>query len=119
MNKLLPLLLFLYFVFACAAKQRGPELLDAGVRFTVSAPTAVSVSIIGSFNRWDPRRNMLSGPDEGGIWSIVLCLLPGRYEYLFVINGNERRLDPFAVEVDDGMGGKNSVVFVTQERSKP
>jgi 1,4-alpha-glucan branching enzyme len=48
-----------------------------------------------------------------GIWSIVKPLSPGRYEYKFVVDRNSWLIDPNALEtVDDGYGGKNSVLIV-------
>lgn len=97
---------------ACSAVPRGPELLPDGVRFTLSAPSAKSVAITGSFNRWDPYGQPLSGPGRRGVWSITLPLPSGRYEYAFIINGTTWMTDPGSVNVDDGFGGKNSVVEV-------
>ena len=48
-----------------------------------------------------------------GIWSIVKSLSAGRYEYKFVVDRNSWTQDPNAFDViDDGYGGKNSVVIV-------
>jgi 1,4-alpha-glucan branching enzyme len=55
---------------------------------------------------------MLSGPDKKGFWSLTLPLAGGRYEYLFVINGTIWLPDPKAASVDDGLGGRNSVIEV-------
>jgi 1,4-alpha-glucan branching enzyme len=105
-------LLFLLLLSGCAAKHSGPEVRDGAVRFEFIAPKASSVAVAGSFNRWDPRKNLLSGPNRSGKWSVTLELAPGRYEYLFVVNGNTWLPDPGAPSVDDGLGGRNSVVEV-------
>jgi 1,4-alpha-glucan branching enzyme len=55
---------------------------------------------------------MLNRPDGRGVWSIVLPLPPGRYEYQFIINHETWVLDPAAPAVDDGMGGQNSLLIV-------
>ena len=48
-----------------------------------------------------------------GVWSIVKSLSPGRYEYKFVVDRNSWTRDPNAFDaIDDGYGGKNSVVIV-------
>lgn len=106
MNKLLLAFAVMNLFVGCAAHQSGPEQLENGVRFTLSAPRATSVAVAGSFNRWDPRRDLMSGPDHRGVWSITLPIPPGRYEYLFVINGEKWLLDPFAPSAIDGMDGK-------------
>jgi 1,4-alpha-glucan branching enzyme len=112
MNRVLPLLVIICLVFGCASHHRGPVPIETGVRFMLSAPTATSVAVAGSFNRWDPHQDMLNHSDGRGVWSITLPLAPGRYEYQFFINDETWLLDPAAPEVDDGMGGKNSLLIV-------
>ncbi len=107
------------FVIAagCATRSFEPVVVQEGVRFAYSAPSAKSVSIAGSFNRWNPDHDRLTGPDRDGAWTIVLPLAPGRYEYRFVVNGKEWVLDPSAPSVDDGLGDRNSV-FVAGQQEK-
>jgi 1,4-alpha-glucan branching enzyme len=111
---------FLILIFSsisgCAPKHLGPEITKDGVLFTLYAPLAKSVTISGSFNAWDIHKNRLSGPDKDGVWSGVIPLRAGRYEYLFVLNGKEWQPDPSVPAVDDGFGGKNSVLFVPEDR---
>jgi 1,4-alpha-glucan branching enzyme len=105
-------ILFSLLLAGCSVKQPGPEVLDGAVRFEYFAPKASRVAIAGSFNRWDPRKNALSGPNRKGVWTVTLELPEGRYEYLFVVDGNKWLPDPGALSVDDGMGGRNSIVEV-------
>jgi 1,4-alpha-glucan branching enzyme len=105
-------LFFLLLLSSCSVKQLGPTVLDGSVRFDFLAPKASRVAITGSFNRWDPQMNALSGPDRKGVWTVTLQLPEGRYEYLFVVDGNKWLPDPGALSVDDGLGGRNSVVEV-------
>ncbi len=102
---------------ACVPKYPGPEMTDAGVSFTFFAPQAKSVAIAGTFNSWDTHRDELSGPDKNGIWHIVLPLPEGRYEYLFIVDGTKWQPDPAVPQVDDGFGGKNSVLLMGSEPS--
>ena len=51
------------------------------------------VYLIGSFNRWNSKKTILSGPDDSGNYSVTLSLQEGHYEYLFVVNG-EWQTDP-------------------------
>src|SRR5579872_1020312 len=41
---------------------------EAGVTFGVWAPNAREVSVIGSFNRWDPQAHPLQARGSSGIW---------------------------------------------------
>ena len=89
-------------------------MLRGGVRFWFFAHSAKSVAIAGSFNRWNPESGRLSGPDKKGLWEITLPLPEGRYEYRFVVNDSEWVLDPSVPSVDDGLGGKNSILVISQ-----
>ncbi|MBW0146245.1 1,4-alpha-glucan branching protein GlgB [Marinobacter arenosus] len=47
---------------------------EEGVRFSVWAPQAKAVSVIGDFNRWDPGKNAMVSTGSSGVWS---CFVPG------------------------------------------
>jgi 1,4-alpha-glucan branching enzyme len=105
------LILFSLSIAGCEPKRLGPEITKDGILFTFYAPTAKSVTISGSFNAWDIRKDRLSGPDKSGVWKVVIPLTEGRYEYLFIVDGKWLP-DPSVPAVDDGFGGKNSVVVI-------
>jgi len=68
--------------------------------------------VVGSFNEWQPERSPLL-PSGGGRWVGDLAIDPGRYEYLFVVDG-EWVPDPNAKEtVKNPFGGHNSILTVT------
>ena len=70
---------------------------------------AVAVFIAGTFNNWEPGRDMMRR-NESGEWGIQLELEPGRHEYLFVADGCWLP-DPDAAEwVGNPSGGRNSVL---------
>ncbi|MFN2222653.1 MAG: 1,4-alpha-glucan branching protein GlgB, partial [Candidatus Promineifilaceae bacterium] len=54
-----------------------------GVRFAVWAPNALRVSVVGDFNNWDGRRNVMRHQFGSGVWDIFLPGLgPGTlYKY--------------------------------------
>jgi hypothetical protein len=82
------------------------------VRLIVVLPNADTVEVAGDFNGWDPARTPLAPAGEGA-WTVMLPLEPGRYEYMFVVNGQQWMADPFAVErSDDGFGSQNAVLDV-------
>jgi 1,4-alpha-glucan branching enzyme len=49
-------------------------------------PTARSVSLVGSFNRWDTAVHPLALQPDGW-WTISVTLAPGAYPYLFIVDG--------------------------------
>jgi len=107
------MLSFFLLSAGCAAGYRLPDDDTRSVRLALEAPAARSVSVAGSFNRWDPAGSPLSGPDRNGRWTITLHLSPGRYEYRYVIDGREWVLDPAAPLVEDGFGGRNSLLILS------
>lgn len=101
---------------ACAARSSAPaEEHHRAAVFSLRAPDAASVGLAGTFNRWDPSAHRLSGPDRDGVWTITVPLHPGRYEYLFLVNGAAWTADPDAPDADDGMGGRNSVLIIAPQ----
>jgi 1,4-alpha-glucan branching enzyme len=75
-------------------------------------PAARQVYVAGSFNGWKPETTPLVALGNGR-WKGDLKLGPGRYEYLFVVDG-QWRPDPNAREtVQNPFGGRNSVVMVS------
>lgn len=82
------------------------------VRLVMLQPGARSVQAAGDFNGWDPASTPLE-PTTSGAWTVTLRLEPGRYEYMFVVDGERWVADPFAIEqADDGFGARNAVLDV-------
>jgi hypothetical protein len=82
------------------------------VRMVLVQPGASSVSVAGDFNGWNPDRTNMKRSD-GGVWTTTIRLKPGRYQYMFVIDGKRWLADPLAAEdTGDGFGSKNAVLDV-------
>lgn len=78
-------------------------------------PEATAVSVAGSFNEWQPDRTPMA-PVGNGRWVKELPVGPGRYEYLFVVDGRWLP-DPNATEhVVNPFGGRNSVLTVVMDK---
>lgn len=81
------------------------------VRFTLVAPNASSVSLVGDFNGWNPAVLPLRR-GANGTWEVEVPLPAGRYAYAFYVDGALAR-DPDAPKArDDDYGSVNSVVMV-------
>lgn len=63
-------------------------------RIAISSLQQPRVSIVGTFNGWDPYMHRLSGPDEDGFYTITLPIPPGPHYYYYMVDG-QRVLDPF------------------------
>lgn len=90
-----------------------PESARAGeaVRFTLAAPSARRVSLVGDFNGWDPTATTLQQRD--GMWTVVIPVTPGRHQYGFVVDGTQWIADPAAAQsADSDFGTRNSVMYV-------
>src|SRR5215510_6333296 len=82
-------------------------------RFSLDAPGAQRVSLAGDFNGWLTNDIVLADMTGRGHFSVTLPLRPGRYAYMFVIDGATWMTDPRAeVYRDDGFGNKNAIVDI-------
>lgn len=83
------------------------------VRLVLLQPEAHSVSVAGDFNGWNPGQTKMER-SEGGLWTATIALKPGRYQYMFVVDGKQWIADPFAVDgTGDGFGSQNAVLDVS------
>jgi 1,4-alpha-glucan branching enzyme len=75
-----------------------------GTAFTVWAPSAKAVSVVGDFNSWDGRLHAMRSLGSGGIWELFLPEIgPGaRYKYEILSADNDLLLkaDPYAQETE-------------------
>jgi len=83
------------------------------VRLVLLQPEARSVSVAGDFNGWNPGETKLER-SEGGMWTATIALKPGRYQYMFVVDGKQWIADPLATDdAGDGFGSQNAVLDVS------
>jgi 1,4-alpha-glucan branching enzyme len=83
------------------------------VRFRDRA--ARDVRIAGDFNGWVPDRGVLSHVEADGearVWTKILELAPGTYQYKYVVDGAWRE-DPENPQASPGpAGARNSLLVV-------
>jgi 1,4-alpha-glucan branching enzyme len=89
-----------------------PVVTTSGVRFVFAHPTAHSVTLAGSFNRWSISSNpLLAG--KTGVWTALVSLPPGEHLFMYVVDGTEWVTPPMAEDyIDDGFGSRNGIVVV-------
>jgi hypothetical protein len=80
------------------------------VQFRLDAPEASRVTLAGSFNEWQPTLELREAAP--GVWTALVPLDPGVYDYTFVVDGERWVPDPYASQVDDSFGGTNSRLFL-------
>ncbi len=108
------LVVFFAFTFIFNTPDTYP-ICSAEVQFSlkINDSKTHTVSIAGDFNGWDPQANILEDPEGDGIWTGTLKLEPGRYEYMFVLDGEKWFPDPNALRyVKDGFGNKNAILEI-------
>ncbi|HEU6453696.1 MAG TPA: isoamylase early set domain-containing protein [Gemmatimonadaceae bacterium] len=89
-----------------AADARSEEL------FSITAPGAARVSLVGDFNQWHAGVTPLRPVGDGRTWAVELALPPGRHVYAFVVDGKIVP-DPAAPRAaDDDFGVPNSVAII-------
>lgn len=90
---------------ALASAQAG----EATYVLDIRVPEAARVEVAGSWDGWRPTPMV----QRDGTFFTVLHLPPGRYEYMFVIDGERWVPDPDApLTRDDGFGLRNSVLAI-------
>ncbi len=97
---------------------RAPEVLGqrsvvTAIRFSLDAAGARQVALAGDFNGWQPHGIFLTDTTGRGHFSVTLPLKPGRYAYMFVVDGASWVTDPRAEAYrDDGFGNQNALVTI-------
>lgn len=105
-----------YNIYFSPVAQYCPNNL-AEITFSMRADASQikSIAVVGDFNDWDPTRNLLTDENNDGIWTVTLKLEPGRYEYMFILDGQKWVPDPSAYRyVSDGFGNKNAVLEISK-----
>jgi hypothetical protein len=94
------------------AGKADPGRLAVPVKFLFHAPEAARVAVVGNFNGWNEgAHTLVKGP--GGWWTLEITLQPGRYNYVYLVDGEKWETDPAATLVeDDGFGRRNSVLDI-------
>jgi len=75
--------------FTPGASWSSVRVRDEEVYFTVRAPGAHSVFLVGDFNNWNPTVEPMA--NDGGRFEVSLFLVEGSYRYGYVVDG--RRID--------------------------
>jgi 1,4-alpha-glucan branching enzyme len=79
-------------------------------------PTAKRVSVIGSFNAWDPQVHRLRKSPEGD-WRITIHLSPSRVVYCFDVDGIAWLDSADDGRVPNGWGSEYSVRYVNESET--
>ncbi len=85
------------------------------VTFSAPFPEAKEVKLVGNFTDWDETKAIPLKKTNNGVWKANVQLLPDKYEYLFLVDG-EPLTDPNNPrKVKNSYGGENSVLTIDHE----
>lgn len=72
---------------------------EHGTHFSVWAPNARTVAVVGDFNAWDCQSNLLHKRDSSGLWETFVSGVGDGAAYMFAVTGADgvarRKADPF------------------------
>ena len=74
-----------------SAKALAPKAKPVALEYF--APEANTVAVAGEFNQWNTQTHMLR-KSRAGWWKTSVKLAPGRYQYRFVVDGEQWSEDP-------------------------
>ena len=83
------------------------------ITFTYRAEAGSKVFLSGTFNNWNPTAKQMTEKKKNGIYTAVVKLAPGSYEYKFVIDGTWCADPECADWVQNDHGTLNSVKHVS------
>jgi len=92
-----------------ANPKKGPS--KRKITFTLDAPQANEVFLVGDFNQWNIRKHIMK-KDIGGMWEKSVFLTPGTYEYKFFVDGHWRHDPTNDQNVPNSFGTTNNIIVV-------
>ena len=89
--------------------------VDDSVQFTIVAPTASRVVVVGDFNGWDTDSEAFEARYRGGgVWSVTALVPVGHHRYSFLLDDSLWVADPRAPGLEDSdFGIPSSALIVT------
>src|SRR5262245_16716495 len=93
--------------------RKAPKAKAATIsqKFSLTAPGASSVMLVGDFTHWQKSPiSLLKQPD--GTWTVTVPLQPGEHRYRFLVDGEWRDDPECRVRVPNPFGSHDAVVRV-------
>jgi hypothetical protein len=107
------------YVGLYASRRQAPSVASVAsvvdapeVPFTITAPSATHVSLVGSFNHWDAAATPMHRDPATGAWTAALRLSPGRHVYAYVLDGETWVVDPVAPRAADQDYGPTNTLLL-------
>jgi 1,4-alpha-glucan branching enzyme len=84
------------------------------ITFSFESSDAKEVILMGDFNNWNPKKHPMK-IDVNGKWKKVVTLVPGQYEYKFLVDGQWKE-DPQNDRICPNKFGSYNNVFNLTKR---
>jgi len=97
---------------ACACEPKAATPKAQRVTFSIRAEVGSKVYLAGCFNNWDPTAKEMVDKKGEGVFTATVSLLPGDYQYKFVIDGTWCADPECSDWVQNDLGTLNSVKHV-------
>ena len=92
-------------------KREESKTVNRRIKFRLEGFSARDVSIVGDFNQWEPKAHPMH-KDESGVWTQILALAPGRYEYRIHADGQWLNDPKNPLTCANCFGTENNVLVV-------
>lgn len=103
-----------YEVYNCLGSHVKTVNRKKGVQFTVWAPNAVAVSVVGDFNLWNTSRNPMEFDEKHGVFSLFVPGVENGAVYKYAIHTNNGKIvlksDPYGT-LSEKRPDNASIVF--------
>jgi len=76
--------------------------------FSITAPDALSVMLVGDFTHWQEKPVSMS-QQANGVWTVAVKLPPDTHHYRFLVDGQWRDDPECTLRVANPYGGENAV----------
>lgn len=96
-------------------KRKRTNTADCRIEFRLEGLSAGDVSIVGDFNKWEPKAHPMR-KDESGVWTQTVTLSPGRYEYRIYADGQWVSDPKNPLMCANCFGTENNVLVVLPNR---
>ncbi|MBU1053255.1 MAG: glycogen-binding domain-containing protein [Proteobacteria bacterium] len=81
------------------------------VNFFIEAQKASNVSLMGDFNDWNEKKHPMK-KENSEVWKKTIFLNPGRYEYMFLVDGQWQK-DPNNGQLcENNFGTHNNYIII-------
>jgi len=99
---------------APSAPAEAPAIEEGRTHFTLRAPGAVSVRVVGSWNEWarDLDAQSMRPTRQPGTWELLLRLPPGTHRFQFIVDGRPVRPPAALRYQDDDFGGQDGIIEI-------